>query len=74
MINRPTFKHVPIDLGYNDIEAVTAPSGRTYKAPDGNHYPSVTTVLGVLNRDSIAAWRARVGEEEANKINILAVY
>lgn len=69
MINRPTFKHVRMDLGYDDIEAVTGATGRTYKAPDGNHYPSVTTVLGVLNRDSIAAWRARVGEEEANKIS-----
>ena len=67
--NRPTFNHTPIDLGYTDIEAVTLPTGRTYLAPDGNKYPSVTTVLGVLNRDSIAQWRAKVGEAEANRVS-----
>jgi genome maintenance exonuclease 1 len=43
--------------------------GRVYVNASGVAYPSATTVLGVLSRDSIAAWRKRVGEEEANKIS-----
>jgi genome maintenance exonuclease 1 len=43
--------------------------GRVYVNTSGIAYPSATTVLSVLSRDSIAAWRKRVGEEEANKIS-----
>lgn len=43
--------------------------GRKYYTETGAAYPSVTTVLGVLSRDSIKAWRQRVGNEEANKIS-----
>jgi genome maintenance exonuclease 1 len=42
---------------------------RVYVNASGVAYPSATTVLGVLSRDGIAAWRKRVGEEEANKIS-----
>lgn len=66
------FKHKPVDLGYKDLKAVTAKSGRTYNTPDGDKYPSITTVLGILSRDSLAAWRARVGEEEANRVSRFA--
>lgn len=67
-----TFKHQRIDKGYEDLEAVTTPNGRTYLDPEGNRYPSITTVLSILSRDSIAEWRKRVGEEEANKISYRA--
>ena len=63
------FKHEPIDLGYDDLVATTADTGRTYAAPTGISYPSITTVLSILSEDHIRAWRARVGEEEANKIS-----
>ena len=63
------FKHEPIDLGYDDLVATTADTGRTYAAPTGVNYPSITTVLSILSEDHIRAWRARVGEEEANKIS-----
>jgi CRISPR/Cas system-associated exonuclease Cas4 (RecB family) len=46
--------------------------GRVYVNASGTAYPSATTVLGVLSRDSIAAWRKRVGEEEANRISTKA--
>jgi genome maintenance exonuclease 1 len=62
------FIHETIDLGYNDLVADTQPSGRTYIDPDGNRYPSITTVLSILNEEAIAAWRKRVGDDEANKI------
>lgn len=44
--------------------------GRRYSTPDGNVYPSITTVLGSQpeKKKSLAEWRARVGEEEARKI------
>ncbi len=63
-----TFKHNPIDLGYKDLTCETKTSGRKYVAPDGKDYPSVTTVLKHLSEDAIRAWRARVGEKEANKV------
>ena len=66
------FKHEKIDLGYSDLSAKTGSTGRTYTTPDGNNYPSITTVLSILSREAIQAWRARVGEEEANKISRVA--
>jgi hypothetical protein len=66
------FEHTPVDLGYEDLIAETKQSGRTYLTPEGNRYPSITTVLSILSRDSLAAWRARVGEEEANKVSYRA--
>ena len=66
------FIHEKIDLGYDDLDADTTDSGRFYKAPDGSRYPSVTTVLSLLSRDAIRAWRERVGEEEANKVSYRA--
>ena len=62
------FVHETIDLGYNDLVADTQPSSRTYVDPDGNRYPSITTVLSILNEEELAAWRKRVGDAEANKI------
>jgi hypothetical protein len=62
------FKHETVDLGYDDLVANTQSSGRTYTTPDGRKYPSITTVLSILSEESIAKWRARVGDEEANKI------
>jgi len=63
------FEHVSVDLGYQDLDAETTESGRKYVGPNGNKYPSVTTVLSILTEDGIREWRARVGEEEANKIS-----
>ena len=62
------FIHETISLGYDDLVADTQPSGRTYIDPDGNRYPSITTVLSILNEEELAAWRKRVGDAEANKI------
>jgi genome maintenance exonuclease 1 len=62
------FIHETIDLGYDDLDTDTRPSGRTYVTPDGSRYPSITTVLSILSEESIAKWKARVGEDEANKI------
>jgi ATP-dependent exoDNAse (exonuclease V) beta subunit len=50
-----------------NLERIDDPSGRVYKTPAGT-FPSITTVLSRLSRDSIKEWRKRVGEEEANRI------
>ena len=63
------FEHAKVDIGYEDLDAETTSSGRTYNTPNGKSYPSVTTVLSILNEHIIQAWRDRVGEEEANRIS-----
>jgi genome maintenance exonuclease 1 len=45
---------------------------RFYQTPEGQKYPSVTTVTGLLTRDHIKLWRKRVGEETANRISTQA--
>jgi genome maintenance exonuclease 1 len=42
---------------------------RHYVTPEGELYPSITTVLGELSKAAIQEWRKRVGETEANKIS-----
>ena len=66
------FKHAEWMLPYKELDRIDHPEGRRYLLPEGNHYPSITTVLSVLSEKSIAAWRARVGEEEANRISTRA--
>lgn len=50
-----------------DLPVVTQPGVRYYVTPNGLKYPSASTVAGLLNRDGIAAWRARVGTEAADR-------
>ena len=64
------FNHTHVEL--TEMDAVTTESGRKYKTPEGIDLPSITTVLSILSRDSIAAWRKRVGDAEANKISTRA--
>jgi genome maintenance exonuclease 1 len=61
----------PKDL--QDLQSTTFPDGkRYYQLPDGTRLPSVTTVLGAQKKESILAWRKKVGEEVANKISKMA--
>lgn len=57
--------------GYT-LPTETIEGKRYYVTPDGNKYPSVTTVLSSMNASAIAEWRQRVGHEEANKISTQA--
>jgi len=66
------FIHEPIDLGYKDLTTESVSGKRMYVTPDNRRYPSITTVLGVRSREAIQQWRARVGEEEANRISAFA--
>jgi hypothetical protein len=53
---------------YPKLDAVTLKTGRTYLTPHGVHVPSVTTILGILPKDGLIAWRERIGDEEADRI------
>lgn len=65
------FNHVNMEA-LPELNCETLPTGRTYITPEGNKYPSITTVLSLLSKDGILAWRKRVGEEVANKISTQA--
>lgn len=69
-----TFKFNPTPLPYSDILVEQTDNCRYYTADNGNKYPSITSVLSIESRDSIAAWKARVGEEEANRIGRKAAW
>jgi len=70
LIRSKTFKHNRVELGYDDLNAETKESGnRSYTTPDGESYPSITTILGYFTKASIMEWRKRVGNEEANRIS-----
>ena len=60
------FKHELVEL--DQLKAATANGKRFYETPEGDSYPSVTTITGLLSREAIQAWRLRVGEKAANKI------
>ena len=40
---------------------------RMYECGD-NAYPSVTSIISFVSREKFASWRAKVGNEEANKV------
>ena len=61
-----TFNHVPVNLP--DIKAKNQDGSRVYETPDGNFYPSITTVLSVRNKKGLHEWRKRVGNDVANHV------
>ena len=40
--------------------------GTRFYEVDGEHYPSVTSVLSIRSKEGIQKWRANIGEEVAN--------
>jgi genome maintenance exonuclease 1 len=62
------FTHCP-KIYFDTLEQINTETGRYYKTPAGNLYPSATTVIGDESKQGIIEWRARVGEEEANRIS-----
>ena len=62
------FNHV------NDLDDLQVPERQTvkgerrYVTPEGNSYPSITTILGNQPKPGLVEWRKRVGDIEANKI------
>lgn len=68
-INRPMgkFTHLPkpeIPL----IKAKTLPNGkRAYTTPEGNQFPSITTILGSKEKPWLQEWRNSLGHDKADK-------
>ena len=62
-----TFQHDLVKLA--ELSTKSVEGGRFYETPDGQSYPSVTTVTGLLSRDGIQAWRKRIGEKRADEIS-----
>lgn len=64
-MNRPEIDLLDIP----DMSTVETAGKRFYVTPQGNHYPSVTTVLSEFgDKSGIEKWKARIGEEEASKV------
>jgi len=62
------FRHINKTIS-EKVEQINTDSGRYYQTPSGVRYPSITTVVGMMNKKAIMEWRKRVGEEEANRIS-----
>ena len=57
------FEHVP-NIVLEDLRSVTMKDGsRFYESPDGQKYPSVTTVVGWEKREFFKEWREKNPEE-----------
>ena len=51
------------DVGDFEIPEIKIIDGkRFYVTPDGNSYPSITTVLSSQNKPSLEKWKKDVGE------------
>jgi genome maintenance exonuclease 1 len=61
------FNHVGVEL--QPITATNKDGVRLYETPEGNKYPSITTVLSVRNKKGLVEWRKRVGNEVANHVS-----
>jgi genome maintenance exonuclease 1 len=60
------FTHVPKPT-LPELKVVTLPNGkRHYTTPEGNKYPSVTTVLGDQEKPWLTDWRNSLGHEKAD--------
>lgn len=66
------FNHVKDLPEFQNLDTQTVSGKRFYVTPNGNLYPSVTTITSLYNKDGIIEWRKRIGEEQANKISTQA--
>jgi hypothetical protein len=64
---RKQFLHSPVET--INLECETTENGRYYITPKGDRLKSVTTILGEkLNNEWLEEWRARIGNEQADRI------
>ena len=62
-----TFNHVSVALP--PLETKSVDKKRFYITPEGEEYPSITTVLSSRNKEGLSEWRKRVGDEVANYVS-----
>ena len=59
------FTHIPTEL--LDLNTKDVKGKRWYITPEGNLYPSITTLLGSKEKPHLEAWRNMLGVEKAAK-------
>ena len=58
------------DVGDFEIpKRIEKDGNRYYVTPDGNSYPSITTILAQQENLGLEAWKEKVGEKEAKRIS-----
>jgi ATP-dependent exoDNAse (exonuclease V) beta subunit len=57
-VNVPTFK---------ELTTKTINGLRWYKTPEGNYYPSITSILGAKEKPYLESWRQMLGPDKAQK-------
>jgi CRISPR/Cas system-associated exonuclease Cas4 (RecB family) len=64
------FKQYDGKLEFVDLQTEQKDGRRHYLTPEGNRYPSITTVLGSNpdKKKGLMEWRKKIGEKEAAKI------
>ena len=62
-----TFNHKTVNLP--ELTTETINRKRFYVTPEGNKYPSITTVLSIRKKEGLLEWRKRVGNDVANYIS-----
>ena len=55
-------------IDFPELKTKTVDRKRFYVTPEGNEYPSITTVLSPRGKEGLMKWRKRVGEKVANHI------
>lgn len=60
------FKHLSPQK-FPDLVVKQKSTGRFYVTPDGNEYPSITTVLGYKEKPYLTDWRNMLGKDKAQK-------
>ena len=55
-------------INFEELKTKTVDKKRYYVTPEGNEYPSITTVLSPRGKEGLMKWRKRVGEKVANHI------
>ncbi len=61
------FNHTWLDS--IELTQVNSDTGRYYVTPEGNHYPSVTTILGKASEYKLKEWKESIGEDEAKRVS-----
>ena len=62
-----TYNHVPVALP--PLQTRTIDKKRFYITPEGEEYPSITTVLSGRSKEGLTEWRKKVGNEVANYVS-----
>ena len=61
------FKHNRLNLP--QLQTQEGNDRRYYITPEGNYYPSITTLLGQLSKESLDDWKKSIGEDKAKQIS-----